>query len=67
MDIGGWKANETSVTVFSITGIEVLKSEITLSEMEKVLQLDVSQLSKGMYFIQIKNAKQSIIKKFIKE
>ncbi len=66
MDFGGWEENETSVSMFSITGLEVLNVNAKIFD-KKLLQIDVSSLSKGMYFIQIKNDKQSIIKKFIKE
>jgi hypothetical protein len=34
---------------------------------KNLLQFDISSLSKGMYFVEIKNDKQSIIKKFVKE
>jgi len=66
IDFGDFKEKATTVSIYSITGIEVLKSDIKMLT-KNLLQLDISSLSKGMYFVEIKNDQQSIIKKFVKE
>jgi hypothetical protein len=52
------------ISIFSLTGMEVMKDE---TQYGKSIHIDVSTLSKGMYFIKIQSDKNSIIKKFIKE
>ncbi|MFZ4739646.1 MAG: T9SS type A sorting domain-containing protein [Bacteroidales bacterium] len=66
IDFVDFKEKATTVSIYSITGIEVLKSDIKMLT-KSLLQFDISSLSKGMYFVEIKNDKQSSIKKFVKE
>ena len=66
IDFGDFKEKAITISIYSITGIEVLKSDIKMLT-KNLLQFDISSLSKGMYFVEIKNEKQSIIKKFVRE
>lgn len=49
-----------SLTVADITGKEVLRASL-----EEVLQLDVSELSAGVYFVQLETAKGRGVKKLV--
>lgn len=55
-----------TISIYSITGIEVMKIEKNQIN-DKLIQLDVSSLSKGMYFIKIKSENKTTTKKFIKQ
>jgi trimeric autotransporter adhesin len=54
-----------TLTIMDITGREVLSCEKNISN--GIVQVDVSYLTTGMYFLSLKNKDVSIIKKFIKQ
>jgi len=61
-----WNDNLNKISISSVAGIEIKNFNVKILN-KNLLEFDISSLSKGMYFIEIKNDKQSIIKKFVKE
>jgi len=53
-----------TLSVMDVTGREVFNSQLTIDNSQ--LAVDVSALSSGMYFINIKNNDNSVTQKFIK-
>jgi hypothetical protein len=50
-----------SITIYSLTGKKVLEDS------KRVNSIDVSGLSKGMYFIEVHSDSEKTVKKFIKK
>jgi hypothetical protein len=44
-----------------------ISGKLMLSELQNTNQLDISYLSKGMYFIELTTEEGSMVRKFIKE
>jgi hypothetical protein len=55
-----------SFSIYSAIGEEIKRTNCIKTD-DKEIVMDVSSLSKGMYFVKIKTDKNAIIKKFIKE
>lgn len=56
----------SSVSIFSSIGKEMMKWNVDLAD-KKELELDISDLAKGIYFIEIQYGEKSVFKKLIKK
>jgi len=66
IDFGQKLKNFASVTIFSITGKTMFNSTLNANTNE-LTSIDITSLSKGIYFIKIQTDKESLIRKFIKD
>ena len=60
--ISGWnkKLNHADVLIYDLSGRKLLSQKISSSENE----INVSTLTDGIYFLELKNEEQTIVKKF---
>lgn len=58
------KFKEGTISIFNIIGEQISNSTFVAQEQ---IEMDVSKLAKGMYFVKISNAEGSLARKFVKE
>lgn len=65
LDMNGFKGNEAIITLFNSNGTEILHKKIVTGALNKPLALNLTSLSKGVYFIRIQSDGRTDVKKII--
>lgn len=68
IDVEGSNGDVVEIAIYSTTGVSVMSPKsVTLQEGNNTISEDISSLAAGVYFVQIRNSNETIVKKVVKQ
>lgn len=65
INLGNYQATNTNVKVYDVTGRVLIQSNFTTNE--SIIQIDMSQLSSGLYLVEVEEGNQRFSSKILKK